>query len=113
MPCFPQSHVKIRIFPHPDTYKRHFYTDTDRSAVRKFNVKDVAPELADERRGEDTGIASSDVYVGEGVNADNIIECLKVLKKNNYKGVLSLECGGEALTEKSFTWLTKQVNALK
>jgi sugar phosphate isomerase/epimerase len=81
--------------------------------VHHCHVKDVAPELADERRGEDTGIASSDVYVGEGVNADNIIECLKIFKKNNYKGVLSLECGGEALTEKSFTWLTQQVNELK
>lgn len=80
--------------------------------VHHCHVKDVAGELAEARRGEDTGIASSDVFVGEGVNADNIAACLKVFKDNGYQGVLSVECGGEALTAKSFEWLSGQVAAL-
>ena len=81
--------------------------------VHHCHVKDVAPELAAERRGEDTGIVSSDVFVGEGVNALNIVECLKIFKKHNFKGVLCVECHGEARSEKSFKWLSKQVDSLK
>jgi len=81
--------------------------------VHHCHVKDVAPELADESRGEETGIISSDVSVGKGVNAGNIVECLKIFKKNNFNGVLCLECGGEALSKKSFDWLSKQVAGLK
>ena len=81
--------------------------------VHHCHVKDVAPEVSDTSRGEETGIISSDVSVGEGVNAPNIVECLKLFKKNNFDGVLCLECGGEALSKKSFTWLSKQVVDLK
>ncbi|MHC4808521.1 MAG: sugar phosphate isomerase/epimerase family protein [Planctomycetota bacterium] len=80
--------------------------------VHHCHVKDVAPELASESRGEETGIISSDVYVGEGVNAQNIIECLKVFKKHGFEGVLCLECGGEARSEASFKWLSEQVGSL-
>jgi sugar phosphate isomerase/epimerase len=80
--------------------------------VHHCHVKDVAPDLAAESRGEETGIASSDVYVGEGVNAQNIIECLKVFKKNDFEGVLCVECGGEARSEPSFEWLSEQVISL-
>jgi len=81
--------------------------------VHHCHVKDVAPELASERRGEETGIASSEVSVGEGVNAENIIACLKVFKKHGFEGVLCVECGGEARSEVSFKWLSKQVAALE
>ncbi len=80
--------------------------------VHHCHVKDVAPELAAEARGEETGIISSDVYVGSGANADNIVECLKVFKKNGFEGVLCIECGGEARSAKSFEWLSRQVAAL-
>ena len=80
--------------------------------VHHCHVKDVAPELADEARGEETGIISSDVYVGSGVNADNIVECLKVFKANDFAGVLCLECGGEARSKDSFEWLSNQIAAL-
>lgn len=80
--------------------------------VHHCHVKDVAPELAAASRGEETGIISSDVPVGQGVNAENIIECLKIFKKNNFAGVLCLECGGETRSEQSFKWLSQQVASL-
>jgi len=80
--------------------------------VHHCHVKDVAAELASECRGEETGIASSEVSVGEGVNAENIIACLKVFKKHGFTGVLCVECGGEARSEVSFKWLSKQVASL-
>ena len=81
--------------------------------VHHCHVKDVAPEVSEARRGEDTGIISSAVYVGEGINAQNIVECLKIFKKHNFKGVLCVECHGEARSAKSFKWLSEQVAALK
>jgi len=48
-----------------------------------------------------------------GVNAENIIACLKVFKKYGFEGVLCVECGGEARSEVSFKWLSKQVAALE
>ncbi len=80
--------------------------------VSHCHVKDVAEDVASQRRGEDTGIAASEVSVGDGVNADNIVECLRILKKHDYKGVLSIEACGEALTEASFKWLSEQVAGL-
>lgn len=80
--------------------------------VHHCHVKDVAAELAAEQRGEETGIASSDVSVGKGVNAENIIACLKIFKEHSFEGVLSIECGGEALSKESFKWLSGQVAAL-
>jgi len=81
--------------------------------VHHCHVKDVAASLAAEKRGEETGIASSEVSVGEGVNAQNILECLRIFKKHGFKGGLCLECGGEARSAKSFQWLSKQVAALR
>lgn len=80
--------------------------------VHHCHVKDVAPEFAEQARGEETGIISSDIYVGSGINADNIVECLKIFKANNFKGVLCLECGGEARSKDSFEWITKQLKTL-
>ena len=49
-------------------------------ALRKYvchcHIKDVSPALAAAVRGEETGIGSSEVYVGGGVNADNIRNCM-------------------------------------
>jgi len=71
--------------------------------IRHFHVKDVAPELQ-ESVGEETGIAASDVHVGEGINADNIRGIVGLLKENNWSGVMSLETKGEANTLKSVEW---------
>ena len=44
--------------------------------MRKYlvhsHIKDVSAELAAASRGEETGIACSDQYIGAGVNAENI-----------------------------------------
>jgi sugar phosphate isomerase/epimerase len=71
--------------------------------IRHFHVKDVAPELK-ANIGKDTGIAASDVHVGQGINADNIRKIVAMLKENNWSGVMSLETKGEANTLKSVEW---------
>ena len=72
--------------------------------IRHFHVKDVAPELR-ANIGKDTGIAASEVYVGQGINADNIRKIVDLLKANRWSGVLSLETKGEANSAKSLQWL--------
>ena len=72
--------------------------------IRHFHVKDVAPELQ-ENIGKDTGIAASAVYVGQGINADNIRQIVELLKETDWAGVMSLETRGEANTLKSVEWL--------
>ncbi|MDZ4742714.1 MAG: sugar phosphate isomerase/epimerase family protein [Verrucomicrobiota bacterium] len=71
--------------------------------IRHFHVKDVAPELK-ASIGKDTGIAASEVYVGQGINADNIRKIVDLLQKNNWSGVMSLEAKGEKNTLKSLEW---------
>jgi sugar phosphate isomerase/epimerase len=71
--------------------------------IRHFHVKDVAPELA-ASVGEETGIAASEVYVGEGINADNIRAIVELLKSESWDGVMSLESKGEVNTLKSLEW---------
>lgn len=93
-------------------HEPHKFLEKVISKVHHCHVKDVSKSLADAARGKDTGIASSHVAVGEGVNAPNIIECLKVFKKHNFKGVLCIETHGEARSKTSFEWLSKQVKAL-
>jgi len=80
--------------------------------VHHVHVKDVSAGLAAALRGEETGIASSEVSLGEGVNAENIVACLELLKKAGFDGVLSCECGGEERSGKSFAWLSEQVKRL-
>ena len=45
-------------------------------------------------RGEETGIGSSIVPVGGGVNAENIRKCFQYLHDTGWSGVVSLECHG-------------------
>ena len=71
--------------------------------IHHFHVKDVAPELA-AAVGEETGIAASEVYVGEGINADNIRKIVEMLKASGWSGVMSLESKGEANTLQSLQW---------
>ena len=71
--------------------------------IKHFHVKDVAPELA-ASVGEETGIAASEVHVGEGINADNIRSIVELLQSEGWCGVMSLESKGEANTLKSLQW---------
>ena len=66
-------------------------------------MKDVAPELR-ANIGKDTGIAASEVHVGQGINADNIRKIVQFLKSKGWSGVMCLESKGEKNTLKSLEW---------
>ena len=78
------------------------------------HIKDVSESLAKSTRGGMTGIAVSQCALGDGVNADNIKEVLKVLRDNGYQGNLSMECEGQGgpMIEKSLAWLRKSLDEL-
>jgi sugar phosphate isomerase/epimerase len=83
-------------------------------ALRKYlshcHIKDVSAELAAAARGEETGIGSSIVSVGGGVNAENIQRCLAFLQKTKWDGVVSIEChGSDENTDASVKWMQKAV----
>jgi sugar phosphate isomerase/epimerase len=65
-----------------------------RKYVSHCHIKDVSAGLAAAVRGEETGIACSEVPIGGGVNADNIKNCLQYLKDTKWDGVVSIECYG-------------------
>ena len=79
--------------------------------VSHVHVKDVSESLAAASRGDMTGIAVSQCAIGDGVNADNIRQCLAILVRSGYNGVLSLECEGQGgpMIEKSLAWLRDAV----
>lgn len=78
--------------------------------VSHVHVKDVSASLAASARGGQTGIAVSHCALGDGVNGDNIIACLGMLRDHGYDGALSLECEGASgpMIEKSLGWARKQ-----
>lgn len=87
-------------------------------ALRKYcshcHIKDVSAELAAAARGEETGIGSSVVPVGGGVNADNIRRCLEFLHKTKWDGAVSIEChGSDENTDASVKWMKELVQSLK
>ncbi|MCX6969238.1 MAG: hypothetical protein NTV93_03670 [Verrucomicrobia bacterium] len=65
-------------------------------------------------RGGQTGIALSHCSLGDGVNADNIRECLRLLHAHGYQGTLSIECEGQSgpMLETSLNWLRKTLEEL-
>jgi len=79
------------------------------------HIKDVSESLAAAVRGKDTGIAVSQCALGDGVNADNIRLCLKVLRDHGYDGVLSMECEGQGgpMIERSLAWMRKTLAELQ
>jgi inosose dehydratase len=81
--------------------------------VSHVHIKDVSPSLAAAVRGHQTGIAVSQCAIGDGVNADNIRQCLALLRDRGYNGVLSMECEGQGgpMIEKSLTWLRQELAA--
>ena len=70
------------------------YLKALRQYVSHCHIKDVSAGLAAAVRGEETGIACSEVPIGGGVNADNIQKCLAFLNETKWEGVASLECYG-------------------
>jgi sugar phosphate isomerase/epimerase len=70
------------------------YLKRFRQYVSHLHIKDVSPGLAAAVRGEETGIACSEVPIGGGVNGDNIKKCIAYLKETGWSGVLSIECFG-------------------
>jgi len=81
-----------------------------RHKVAHCHIKDVSESLARAVRGGETGIATSVVAIGEGVNAENIAGCIELLKGMNWDGVLSIECeAAPGKMEQSLEWLRKEI----
>jgi sugar phosphate isomerase/epimerase len=83
--------------------------------ISHVHIKDVSESLAAAARGDLTGIAVSHCAIGDGVNAENIRQCLKLLKASGYSGVLSMECEGQAgpMIERSLAWLRQALTELE
>lgn len=82
--------------------------------VSHVHVKDVSESLARAVRGGQTGIAVSHCSLGAGVNADNIRQCLTLLRDADYQGVLSIECEGQGgpMIAQSLAWLRQTLSEL-
>jgi len=70
------------------------YTKRFRKYLTHAHIKDVSESLAAAVRGEETGIATSEVPIGGGVNAENIKKCVEFLKESDFDGAISIECYG-------------------
>jgi inosose dehydratase len=78
--------------------------------LRYMHIKDVSESLAAALRGEETGIAMSESPIGQGVNAENISTCIRLLKEADWDGVISVEClGTDENLEASIDWLREQI----
>ena len=86
------------------------YLKRFRKYLSHAHVKDVSEGLAAAVRGEETGIACSEVPLGGGVNADNIRRCVEFLKETDWSGVLSIECyGSDPNIEQSVAFMRELV----
>jgi sugar phosphate isomerase/epimerase len=81
------------------------FLDQMKDFVFHMHIKDVSAELAAAMRGEETGIASSEAYVGSGINADNIRRCLDIMAATGREIPISPEAGGNALMPQSIRWV--------
>ncbi len=83
------------------------FCDRFKDRIKHVHIKDVSESLAAAVRGGQTGIAVSHCAIGDGVNADNIRQCLEILRDCGFSGTLSMECEGSGgpLIEKSLAWL--------
>jgi sugar phosphate isomerase/epimerase len=70
------------------------YMQRFRKYISHAHIKDVSAGLAAAARGEETGIACSEVPIGGGVNAENIKKCIAYLHQTQWSGVVSIECYG-------------------
>jgi sugar phosphate isomerase/epimerase len=115
-----------RLFEHFDSEYLRFNFDTGNTYIagkdplefcktfRKYlahcHIKDVSPALAATVRGEETGIGSSEVAVGGGVNADNIKAVIAYLHQTGWDGAVSIEChGSDENTRASLEFLRRIV----
>ncbi len=76
------------------------YLKSLRKYLTHAHIKDVSEGLAAACRGEETGIAVSEVPIGGGVNAQNIQRCLEYMRETDFDGAVSIECSG---TEENIT----------
>jgi sugar phosphate isomerase/epimerase len=90
------------------------FCDRFKDKINHVHVKDVSESLAAIARGGQTGIALSHCAIGDGVNGDNIRNCIKILNDNGFTGHLSMECEGQGgpLIEKSLAWLRSTLSEL-
>ena len=79
--------------------------------VVHMHIKDVSPSLAQALRGEETGISSSEVAVGQGVNAENIKRCLDIMAATRREIPISPEAGGDRLMPESIRWIQDYLNS--
>jgi sugar phosphate isomerase/epimerase len=78
--------------------------------ISHVHVKDISAAVADESRGELTGIAGSHCAIGEGMNANNVRECVEMLVDRGYRGVLTMECEAEGgLMDASIAWMRQLI----
>jgi inosose dehydratase len=74
--------------------------------ISHVHAKDISASLAEEARGEVTGVAGSHCAIGSGINADNVRQCVKMLAEYGYSGVLTIECeAGGGLIDASLEWM--------
>jgi inosose dehydratase len=86
------------------------YLKAIRPWLRHVHCKDVPAEMASATRGEETGIASSDVSIGHGANATNIRACIDYLNETKWDGVFSIETLGTPKNiRESVTWLRSMI----
>jgi sugar phosphate isomerase/epimerase len=84
------------------------YLKRFRNYLSHAHIKDVSQGLSAALRGEETGIACSEVPLGGGVNAENIKKCIAYLRETQWSGVLSIECyGADDNIRKSVDFLRK------
>jgi inosose dehydratase len=81
------------------------FLESVKKHVIHMHLKDVGAQRAEAMRGEETGIASSEAALGEGINADNISTCLDIMIATGRDIVVSPEAGGDVLTTRSVRWL--------
>ena len=81
--------------------------------VVHMHIKDVSASLAQALRGEETGIASSEVPVGSGVNADNIRRCFDIMAATGREIPISPEAGGDRLMIPSIAWTKEYLKSQK
>jgi sugar phosphate isomerase/epimerase len=81
------------------------FVDLVKDYIVHMHIKDVSAELSSEMRGEETGIASSEAYVGSGVNAENIKKCFDIMEKTGRTIPISPEASGDKLMPQSIKWV--------
>lgn len=116
-----------RLFDHFDSEYLRFNLDTGNTFIaghdplafcKEFrgylthcHIKDVAGSLSDACRGEETGIGSSQVPVGGGVNAGNIRNVIAYLQETEWDGAVSIEChGSDENTRASVAFLREAID---